>query len=216
MVTRRRYLPAAGVHSLLPIFDPCVRLLGGDAARGKVLEEMDVAAGQRVLDIGCGTGTLLVQLKQSHPGVDAVGLDPDPGALALAARKALRAGVKVRFNRGFSDQLPYADASFDRVSCTGMFSLLPPGEKETTLREVRRVLKPGGSFHLFDMVKNPVGSSLWFPLLRLWLRQPGQRFEVCTADETLALMRQAGLTEARKTGEYPFWLWPVATYRAYR
>jgi ubiquinone/menaquinone biosynthesis C-methylase UbiE len=140
-----------------------------------------------------------------------VGLDPDPNALARAARKALRAGVKAHFTRGFSDQLPYAEASFDRVACMGMFSLLPPAEKETTLGEVRRVLRPGGSFHLFDLVKMPWGSSLWARLL-----PSAQGFQVCSEEQTVALMRQAGLTDPRKTGEHAFWLWPFAIYRAYR
>ncbi len=214
--SKRRYLPAAGFHWALPIYDPYVKLLGGDAMRGMVLEQMDLAPGQRVLDIGCATGTLLVLARQRHPDIAAFGLDPDPDALVRAARKAGRAGVRVGFTRGFSDQLPYADGCFDRISITGMFSLLPPAEKETTLREIRRVLKPGGSLHLFDVAKEPVGSSLWWPLLRLWLRQPGQRFHVCNEHETVALMREAGFTGARKTGQHPFWLWPLACYRAER
>jgi len=216
MTTRRTYLPAAGWHWALPIYDPYARLLGWDAVRSTLLEQMDLAPGQRVLDIGCATGTLVVVVKQRHPDVAVVGLDPDPEALVRAARKALRAGVKAHFNRGFSDQLPYADASFDRVSCTGMFSLLPPAEKETTLREVRRVLRPGGSFHLFDMVRNPPGSALWWRLLQVRLRQTNQRFQVCTEEQTVALMREAGLADARKTGQHAFWLWPLASYRAGR
>jgi ubiquinone/menaquinone biosynthesis C-methylase UbiE len=216
MTIRRTYLPAAGWDWALPIYDPYAKLLGWDAVRSTLLEQMDLAPGRRVLDIGCATGSLVVVVKQLHPDVAVVGLDPDPKALARAARKALRAGVKVHFNRGFSDQLPYADASFDRVSCTGMFSLLPLAEKGTTLREVRRVLRPGGSFHLFDMVKNPPGSSLCWRLLQVRLRQPSQRFQVCTEEQTVALMREAGLVDARKTGQHPFWLWPLASYRASR
>jgi ubiquinone/menaquinone biosynthesis C-methylase UbiE len=209
MTIRRTYLPAAGWHWALPIYDPYVKLLGWDVVRSTLLEQMDLAPGQRVLDIGCATGTLVVVVKQLHPDVAVVGLDPDPKALARAARKALRAGVKVHFNRGFSDQLPYADASFDRVSCTGMFSLLPLAEKETTLREVRRVLRPGGSFHLFDLVKMPPGSSLWVRLL-----PSSKGFQVCTEEQTVALMREAGLVDSKKTGQHAFWLWPLASYRA--
>jgi ubiquinone/menaquinone biosynthesis C-methylase UbiE len=216
VTTRRRYLPAAGLHWALPIYDPQAKLLGFDAVRSTLLEQMALAPGRRVLDIGCGTGTLVVLIKQRYPDVGVVGLDPDPKALARAARKALRAGVRVHLNRGFSDQLPYVDGSFDHVSVAGMFSLLAPAEKQATLCEIRRVLRPGGSFHLLDGVGNPVGSSLWFALLRLWLQQPGQHFRVCTEDEAVALMGQAGLTRATKTGQHPFWLWPLASYRAFR
>jgi len=208
MTNRRRYLPAAGRDWLLWTYDPWVRLLGADRIRRALLGQMALEPGQCVLDIGCGTGSLAVLLKQLHAGIRVVGLDPDPAALALAARKAQRAGVDVHFDRGFSDQLPYADASFDRISCTFMFSLLPPAQKEATLREVRRVLGAGCSFHLLDLVKRPPGSFL------VRLLQPSQRFQVCTEEETVALMRQAGLGDARKTGHYAMWLWPLASYRA--
>jgi ubiquinone/menaquinone biosynthesis C-methylase UbiE len=216
MTIRRTYLPAGGWDWFLPFYDPYVKLLGWDAVRSTLLDQMDLASGQRVLDIGCATGTLAVLLKQRHPDVAVVGLDPDPKALGRAARKALGAGVKVHFNRGFSDRLPYADGSFDRVSCTGMFSLLPAPERETTLREVRRVLRPGGSFHLLDGVKNPPGSSLLRWLLRVRLRQASQCCQVYTEEQTVMLMRIAGFADPKKTGQHAFWLWPLASYRASR
>lgn len=122
-------------------------------------------------------------LKQLHAGVSVVGLEPDPAALALAQRKAQRAGVGVHFDRGFSDQLPYADASFDRVSCTFMFRLLPTAETETTLRDIRRVPRVGCSFHLLDLVKMPPGGFL------VRLLRSGQRFRVCTEEQIVALMQ---------------------------
>jgi ubiquinone/menaquinone biosynthesis C-methylase UbiE len=208
MIIRRTYIPAAGCDWLLPTYDLWVKLLGAEPVRSALLEQMALAPDQRVLDVGCGTGSLVVLLKQLHPGVSVVGLDPDPRALARAARKARRAGVNVCFVRGFSDQLPYADASFDRVSCTFMFSLLPSAEKEATLREVRRVLGLGGSFHLLDLIKTPPGSFL------LRLLQPSQRFHVYMEEQIVALMHQTGFSDARKTGDYAMWLWPLATYQA--
>jgi len=209
MTSHRKYFPAAGFDWALPIYDPLAKLLGGDAICSVFVKRMELAPGLRFLDIGCGTGTLAVLIQQLHPGVAVVGLDPDPKALARAARKAERAGAEVHFDRGFSDQLPYADASFDRTFCN-IFSLLPHEEKETTLGEVRRVLRPGGSFHLVDMVKAPPGFSLW----RLFKRT--QRFEFCTEDQTIALMRHAGLTDARKTGQYKVWFWSFVSYQASR
>ena len=79
----RTYLPATGNHWALPLYDPLVKLLGADRARAVLLEQAVLRPGHRVLDIGCGTGTLAVSIKRQHPNVDVVGLDPDPTALAL-------------------------------------------------------------------------------------------------------------------------------------
>lgn len=209
MTSKRTYFPAAGWDRALPIYDPLAKLMGADKYCRWVVEWLELAPGHRVLDIGCGTGTLAVLIKQLHPGVAVVGLDPDPRALARAARKAERAGVEVHLDRGFSDQLPYADASFDRVHCN-IFSLIPHAEKETTLGEVRRVLRSGGSFHLFDLAKTPPGFSFW----RLF--KPTQRYEFCTEEQILTLMRQADLSDPRKIAEFKVWFWSFARYRASR
>jgi ubiquinone/menaquinone biosynthesis C-methylase UbiE len=147
---RRVYVPAAGHHWFLPLYDPLVKLLGGDQAMRALLDQAAIRPGHRVLDIGCGTGSLVTLIKRLHPDVDVVGLDPDPKALARGKRKAERAAVSIQLDQGFSDELPYPEASFDRVFSSFMFHHLQPDEKEKTLREVRRVLKPGGSLHLLD------------------------------------------------------------------
>jgi SAM-dependent methyltransferase len=86
--THRTYLPAAGKDWALPFYDPMVKLLGGDAARRKLLDQAALAPRHRVLDIGCGTGTLVTLMKRLYPGLEVVGLDPDPKALARAKMKA--------------------------------------------------------------------------------------------------------------------------------
>jgi ubiquinone/menaquinone biosynthesis C-methylase UbiE len=146
---RRTFIPAAGRDWALPLYDPLVKLVGGDRARGTLVEAA-IRPGQRVLDVGCGTGSLATLIKRLHPTVDVVGLDPDPKALARARRKAEAARVQFRLDRGFSDALPYPDASFDRVLSSFMFHHLQGGEKAKTLHEARRVLKPGGRLYLLD------------------------------------------------------------------
>jgi ubiquinone/menaquinone biosynthesis C-methylase UbiE len=146
----RAYLPAAGRDWALPLYDPFVKLLGADKIRRTLLDQAALQRGHRVLDIGCGTGTMAVLIKQLYPTVEVVGLDPDPKALARARRKAQQTTVSVRFDQGFSDDLPYPDGSFDRVFSSFMFHHLPQDAREKTLCEVRRVLAPEGSLHLVD------------------------------------------------------------------
>jgi len=100
---QRTYLPAAGRDSLLPLYDLMTRLMGADQARIGLLNRAQIRPGHRVLDIGCGTGTLLIQLKRLYPETDAVGLDPDPKALARARRKGARAAVSIHLDQGFGD-----------------------------------------------------------------------------------------------------------------
>ena len=108
-----------------------VKLLGGDSARRVLVEHADLQPGQRVLEVGCGTGTLLMLITRAQPGLELTGLDPDARALARAKRKADAASVPMRLDRGFSDALPYSDASFDRVfSC---FMLHHPVEAQSFL-----------------------------------------------------------------------------------
>jgi len=90
----RTYLPAAGHDWFLPLYDPLVKLIGGEAAGKALLDQAALRPGHRVLDVGCGTGTLATQIKRLYPDVEVVGLDPDPKALARATRKA---GTRVGF-----------------------------------------------------------------------------------------------------------------------
>jgi len=187
------YLPAAGLDILLPLYDPLVKLLGADRARRKLFEQASVQPNHRVLDIGCGTGTFAIAIKGWLPSVEVVGLDPDPKALARSGRKAERAGVSIRFDQGFADALPYADASFDRVFSSLMFHHLPHEAKLATMREVRRVLKPGGALHLLDFEHE--GSHGHNPLAR-WLHA-SERLQDNNREQILAWMSEAGLVEPR-------------------
>ena len=189
----RTYLPAAGLGLFLPLYDPLVKLLGADRARKKLFDQASVRPHHRVLDIGCGTGTFAVALKRWVPSVEVIGLDPDPRALARSQRKAARAGVSIRFDRGFANELPYSDAHFDRVFSSLMFHHLSHDTKLGTMREVRRVLKPGGSLHLLDFEQE--GSHSHNPLAR-WLHA-SERMHDNNRERILEWMRAADFVEPR-------------------
>src|SRR5918997_6635920 len=145
------YLPAMGHDRLLPLYDLLYRLLGIASVHRPLVDQAGIRPGHRVLEIGCGTGNLALLAKRLHPDAEVVGLDPDAKALARARRKAGRKALSVLLDLGFAQELPYPDASFDRVLSAFMFHHLGSEEKEGALREAQRVLKPGGSLHLLDV-----------------------------------------------------------------
>jgi ubiquinone/menaquinone biosynthesis C-methylase UbiE len=155
----RAYIPAAGHDFLLPFYDPLNRLLGVGALHDELIAEAHLEPGHRVLDVGCGTGSLAVRIRGKYPQVEVVGLDPDPKALAIARRKAERAGVTVRFEQGYGDALRFGDAEFDRVTSSLMLHHLDLPTRRGMLREVLRVLRPGGSLHLLDFGRSEERSS---------------------------------------------------------
>lgn len=147
----RRYIPALGFEFLTPFYDPLVAATTRERIfKRKLIAQAGVREGDRVLDLGCGTGTLSIWLKQAVPGAPVTGVDADEAVLARARRKALQAGVEVRWQRAMAEELPYADGSFERVVSSLFFHHLQPDEKRVTLRDVYRVLAPGGELHVAD------------------------------------------------------------------
>jgi ubiquinone/menaquinone biosynthesis C-methylase UbiE len=206
----RAYLPAAGRDWCLPLYDPFVKLLGGDAAHRALIEQAGLQPGQRVLEVGCGTGTLTLRIKRRWPDVEVVGLDPDPKALERAGRKAGRAGVSIQFDRGFGDALPYPDGWFDRVLSSFMFHHLPAGAKGKFLRAVRGVLRPGGSFHMLDFEPNGGGVHGFFARVL----HTSHRMQDNAANRVLGLMSEAGFAQPETVGRRTLLVGRVAYYRA--
>lgn len=150
MGNRHDYLPAAGHDALLPGYDLLTRVLGFQRAYRTLIEHADLADGLSVLEVGCGTGNLIIDARRRHPGVTAIGCDPDPRALARAERKA-RGLSDITFDRGYVQNLPYGDGQFDRVLSSMMWHHLDDDVKTRAAGEIFRVLRPGGSLHLMDI-----------------------------------------------------------------
>ena len=152
---RHDYLPAAGHDLLLPGYDLLTRLLGMPPAYDELITAAELHDGAQVLEIGCGTGNLTMRAIRAHPGVELTGIDPDSRALDRARRKAGDL-VGVCFEQGYAQELPYADGSFDRVLSSMMLHHLDDGVKAAAIAEGFRVLRPGGSIHIVDVVGHRV------------------------------------------------------------
>jgi ubiquinone/menaquinone biosynthesis C-methylase UbiE len=207
----RRYLPGMGRDWLLPLYDPFTRLIGIESAHRKLAGQAALESAERVLEIGCGTGNLALLVKRMRPQLEVVGLDPDPKALARAAGRARRAGLPLELDRGFADELPYADASFDRVLSSLMFHHLEADLRGPSLRQVLRVLRPGGSLHLMDFGGD---SHQLHGVARLARRSDALKDN--WDDRIPTAMREAGFVDAAETGHLTKHLGRLTYYRATR
>ena len=208
---RKNFLPAAGHDLFLPLYDPFVRWMGFDRARQELISQANVKPEHHILDIGCGTGTLILMLKRQYPQLHAAGLDPDPKALRRAKTKFARAGISVQFDQGFADELPYQKGSFDRVFSSFMFHHLEDDQPEKTLKEAVRVLKPGGSFHWLDFTADRAPDGFLARLVQSHARLRDNKHE-----RLMQLMTRAGFKTVEKTteGSMLFGLLHSAYYRA--
>ena len=160
-----------------------VLTLGRDRSlRDRLAELAQLTPGESVLDVGCGTGSLALAAKRRVGDTGSVsGVDASLDMIALATRKATRAGAAVTFRVGTAERLPYADASLDAVMATLMLHHLPVPLRRDFAREARRVLRPGGRILTVDFSAPSAGL-----LARLHRRGGVSR------DAMVALLRDAG------------------------
>ena len=122
--------------------------------RERILDLARLRAGDVMLDVGCGTGTLAIQAARRIGAGSVTGIDASGPMIARAISKAKRAGVSVDFREAIVEALPFADASFDVVTSTMMLHHLGRVGREECAREIKRVLKPGGRVLAVDF-NNP-------------------------------------------------------------
>ena len=192
METKQGYIPALRYHWLTPFYDPLVHhFMPKDVLRERLVLEADIQPGMRVLDLGCGTGTLAILIKRSHVFAHVYGLDADPQVLAIARTKADQAQVEITFQEGLAYQLPFPGAWFDRVITSLVFHHLTTQQKQQALNEVFRVIKPGGRFTLLD-IGVPYGPYAW--LVSQVVRRTEQA-EANVRGLLPGMIQQAGLSQ---------------------
>lgn len=189
----------------------------GDA-HWQLVAQAAVLPAASVLEIGAGTGNLLLKVKRAVPDATVIGLDSDAASLTVAAAKASRLGVELQLDHGDAAQLPYPTESFDRILSSFVLHHLPENQQLMMLQEIGRVLKPGGSLHLLDFT--PGGKRTVFAPLPTELSRRSQqiaRSERRTQVRgTLALLTQAGLSDCTRVGLGRSRLGQHSFYRASR
>jgi ubiquinone/menaquinone biosynthesis C-methylase UbiE len=207
--TQGRYIPALRFHRLTPLYDPLLKWgMREHTLKTALIQHARINPGMRVLDLGCGTGTLTIMARQAHPGASFTGLDGDPGVLSIAARKAPGSGVT--WQLGLAVDLPFPDAHFDRVLTSLVIHHLDPADKQHAFREVRRVLTCSGQLIVLDF------TAPWSVITGL---QAGVMRHLERTDDNFAgripgFMSQAGFDTVDEVGRYSTAFGPVAIWRA--
>jgi len=186
--------------------------LGSDARGRRLLVQEAVRPGDRILDVGAGTGsTTVLALKAAGSGSSAVLLDSSEGMLEEAKRKLSAAGLAdgVEFRIGDMMELPFADESFDVVLST--YSLCPVGDPSRGVREMWRVTRPGGRIGAAHSVEpsGPTSRLLGGAIERLAWRVPAISLG-CRAVEPLPTLLSLGgqILFERRLG-VPLWPFEV-------
>lgn len=214
------FVPAAGVHWLTRFYDPALELLTrGPIWRPRLLDQVAPRPGERILDLGCGTGTLTVMVQQACAEADIIGLDIDRGALRIARRKATSAGIHISFRHGRADDQSIVPmfhfASFDKIVSSLFFHHLTRDQKLCSLRRARDLLRAGGEIHVADWGRpaNPLMRILFYSVQALDGRSS-------TSDNVAGrlpeFMREVGFTGVTETHRVSTMLGTLCFYRGIR
>lgn len=146
-----RYVPATRWRAFTRLYDPILALTMRERVwREEMLRrlEAELPEGGTVVDLGCGTGTFALALKERRPDAQVIGVDGDEEILARARAKPGAEGVEWR--EGLAQDLPVAARSADAVTTSLVLHHLLPEDKRKALAEAKRVVKPSGQLHVGD------------------------------------------------------------------
>lgn len=156
--------------------------------RERTLDVAGVVAGETVLDVGCGTGTLALAAKRRVGASGSVhGIDASAEMIDRARAKSAHRGLPVTFEVAAAQSLPFADAAFDVLLCSLAVHHLPEDARAGALAEMRRVLKPEGRALIVEFSRKRGVWALFHPVALLHARRSPR-----ILDEAEALMKRAG------------------------
>jgi ubiquinone/menaquinone biosynthesis C-methylase UbiE len=174
-----------------------------EATTRETLRRLPMTSGARVLDVGCGTGELMRRLRAKHPHAVLAGLDPVAEMLAVA-RDKLSGNEDLR--TGYADALPWGAGTFDVVVSCNMFHYI--SHPVEALREMGRVLRPGGSLVLTDWCDDYLACRV----CNLYLRLTNRAFyKTYRQAECRELLHAAGYRDLTIERYKISWLWGLMT-----
>ena len=150
---QRDFVPALGKSGSLDRYDAAIALMTREKRwRSDLLRFAEPRPGERIVDIGCGTGTFAIALKQAAPESIVLAVDPDPAVLEIARAKAEVADAEIRWFEAMGDELDGIDAlrQCDKIVSSLVLHQCPMAVKEAIAAQMFRLLRPGGTLFIAD------------------------------------------------------------------
>ena len=171
--TSQQYTPALGYAWLTPWYDFAIRCLTREQLwRARLVEEIRPVAGDRILDVGCGTGQLAFALLSREPRTSFVGIDPDERVLATAEARVGALKADARLVCGvIDDSFLDTHEHFTKAVSSLVLHQVSLTEKRRILSLMRRALQPSGELFIADYAEQPT----W--MMRILFRNTVQRLD---------------------------------------
>jgi len=118
--------------------------------KSRLITQLNLKDNEKILDFGCGTGTLMLMIKKTRPGCAVFGIDIDSQVLEIAERKAHREGMDIHLIKYDGFTIPFTNESFDKAVTSFVLHHLSTEEKFRIFKEIYRVLKKSGEMHILD------------------------------------------------------------------
>jgi ubiquinone/menaquinone biosynthesis C-methylase UbiE len=146
-----KHILALKFNFLTKLYDPLIKIvMPENLFKNTLIEQANILSGHRVLDFGCGTGTLTIMAKIKSPESTIIGIDVDEKIIGIAKKKIARQRLNIEIDKYDGNAMPYENESFDKVISSLVFHHLIGEQKGNILKEIYRILKPNGEIHIAD------------------------------------------------------------------
>ena len=148
------YIPALRYNWLTRFYDSLLSISFPEKKiKSTLIYQLELNGNETILDLGTGTATLSIMIKQRYPAVQITGVDVDKKILAIAKKKISELKLEIDLVEYDGSLLPFQEASWDKIISSLVFHHIPSENKKLVLKEIYRCLKPEAELHIADFGK---------------------------------------------------------------